>query len=442
MALALLLALSASQDPAIEKVERLLGPLQRPLRWAPLSVELHAASGAWSGDVVVRSGFGFAVARRVSLPAGARERLVLPALDPVSVEAGASAFRVPRASARAGRAVGIDARLPYAADPPPAEDVHYVTIRADDLGPLLAAGFLEALDLVLLSASPGAPPEGAQVAPAREDAARAVEALARPAERIEAVDAAAWALAPEGGWVPAKRTTAVFFAAVYALAVFAALVTVARRGARWAAGTLGGLVLLGAGAYLLLFPRGQLWIRESACELAPLAGEARVWRVWFAGAAAERSAAIEFPRVVKPVFPQSSGADEPFTIRVGEGAGCRVEGLRLAPGHAACFAASESRPPTMRASEGIAVPLYRASILVGNRNRELGDLGPGDALPSEVPEDGPAPLGPEVQAFRRFIVTDAVFGRLDREEGPAEGLSSPELADPRAGPRFYVGRIR
>jgi hypothetical protein len=440
---AVLLAVLLQSDPVIEKVERIAGPVQRPLRWAPLAVELHAPAGAWSGDVLVRSGFGFSTARRVELAAGGRARVVLPALDPQAVEAGKSSRRVPRASARADRVVGVEAGLPYAVELASDAAVHYVPIAREDLKALLAQGLLDAFDLVLAADAAGlAGTTEIVAAPTREAAERALALRTRPADRIEAVDAAAWSLAPEEGWVPAKRRMALFFAAVYGLAGFAALVTLARRSARWAAGATAALAILGAGAYGVCFPRGQLWVRESACEAVPLEGEARISRLWFVGAAAELRTSIEFPRVVKPVFPRSVGAEQPFVLRVGEGPGSRVEELPLPAGGTACFAALEAAAPSMRPAERVPLPLYRASILLANRNRELGDLRPGDALPSSVAEDAPAPRDPAFQAFRRFVATDCVFGWLEREERPADAERSPDLADARAHPRFFVGRLR
>jgi hypothetical protein len=435
----LLVLLALQSDPTIERVERLAGPVQRPLRWAPLAVELHAPA-AWSGDVVARSGFGFSFARRVSLAAGARQRVLLPSLDPQTVEAGKSSARVPRPSVRADKVVGVDSRLPYASELVAREGVLFVLLPAEDLRPLLAQGLLDALDVILVAEPAG--PGPSVVAADRDAAERAIAALGRPPERIEAVDVGAWALAPEGGWVPAKRTAALYFAAVYGLAGFAALVTLARRSARWAAGTVAGLAVLGGTGYVALFPRGQLWVQESSCEVVPPAGDARVWRLWFVGAATDLTTSIELPSLAKPVFSQSAGAEEPFTIRVDEGAGCRVEDLHLPSGRAACFASVESRPPSQRASQRIVAPIYRASVLIENRNRDVGDLLPGTSVPREVPEDGPAPLDPEFQVFRRFIATDAVFGRLDASDGPAQGVRSPDLTDPRARPRYYVERFR
>jgi hypothetical protein len=437
--LAWVLALLGQADPVIERVDRLAGPVVRPLRWAPLAVELHARA-AWSGDVVARSGLGFSFARRVTLAAGARERILLPAIDPQTVEAGASVFRLPRPGLRPERVVGVETRLPFASELVSGEGVTYAPLRPEEMRTLLALGSLDGFDLLLLAA-PAAPPVPVAVPASAEEARRAVAALAGPSERIEAVDLAAWSLAPPGGWVPAKRAAAVFFAAVYGLAGFVALVTVARRSARWAAGTVAGLALLGAGSYAALFPRGQLWVQESSCEVVPLEGEARIWRIWFAGAATDLRTSIEFPRLVKPVFPSSSGAEEPFVVRVGDAGGCRVEGLHLPAGRAAAFAAVESRPPTMRPSDRASASLFRASILLGNRNRELGDLRPGDPIPRAVEEDGPAPRGPDVQAFRRFLVPDCLFGWLDREDRPADDVRSADLADPRSRARFFIGRI-
>jgi hypothetical protein len=437
-------------DPRLEKVERLAGPIHRPLLWCPLAVTVSSANG-FKGDVTARSSFGFLFARRVEVAPGGRRRLILPAIDPVEVAAGTSTARVPTERSRAEVLVGVDVRLPWADQAASSEKALFQRIEAEDLRELLDFGLLEAFDLLLLSDPAGLPlaaygTTGKWVAArTREEGEAAVAGLGKPPPRFEAVDVEPqrlWELAPRGGWVPAKKTHAVFFSVLYAFAGFVALAAAARRGPRTAAAAAAGTAVLFVGIYFLFFPRGQLWLVEHSCEVASAEGEAAEWRVWFAGAGAEVKTGIVFPRLVKPVFPTSAGADEPFTVRL-EGRGCRVEGLRIPAGRAFCFAAGGDRPPTMSPGSSFPAPLYRAAVVRGGRHRELGDLPAGAPLPMVTPEGGPAPKDPEFSALAsRFTTADGVYGWLDPDERPARDVTSPALADARSRPRFWFRGLK
>ncbi|HXG62597.1 MAG TPA: hypothetical protein VNO22_14605 [Planctomycetota bacterium] len=441
---------AAASDPRVERVERLAGEARRTTVWAPLAVTLSSAAG-FEGDLVARSSFGFFTARRVRVAPGGRERVLLPAVDPVEIRAGAIGAAPPEASARPDLVVGVDVRLPFARELTSGERVRFVRFDPSDpfARELLRRGLLEAWDLLLLADAAdlplGAGPE-AYVPSSREDAERRIQARAAlpPPARFEAVDRELWnVLAPREGWVPAKRTFALFFAGAYAVAAFAALPFMAWARPRWMLPSAVALAGLFAIVYLVFFPKGQLWVLEHRCEVAPAGeGEAAEWRVWFAGAPVARRTRVEFPRWVKPVLPHPGAVDRPFTIRFSDAGSSAVEDLELAGGVPVAFAGAESRPPSFRAVERLPRPLYGASILRGNRNRRLGDLPAGTEVNAlAVRDDEPAPGEADFRAFRRFIRGDALFGRLDREDAGAGEVSSADLAEARRRPRFFIQRL-
>ncbi len=431
-------------DPQIEKIERLAGGIRRPLLWSPLAVTVSSAAG-FRGDLTARSALGFSVARRVEVAPGGRRRVILPAVDPVEVAAGGTRLSTPPERSGAEILVGVDSRLSCAEELTSTDRVLYRKIEAGDLAELLEGGLLEAFDLLLLAGSEGLPlgaygTVGTWVAVrTREEAEAAVAALEDPGPRFEAVDVEPqrlWELAPRGGWVPAKKTQALFFSVVYAFAAFVGLAAAARRGARAVMVAEAGVAVLFAGLFFLVFPRGQLWVVEYSCEVVPAEGEAAEWRVWFAGAGAEARTEVIFPRLVKPVFPTSAGAEEPFTVRP-EGKGCRVEGLKVPAGKAFCFVAGGGRTPSMRAGEALPAPLYRAAVVREGRVLSAGDLPAGAPVPPEG--EGDAPRDPEVAALAaRFLSDGCVLGRLDPGERPARDVASPDLADARVRPRIIV----
>lgn len=441
---------AAASDPRVERVERLAGEARRTTVWAPLAVTLSSAAG-FEGDVVARSSFGFSTVRRVRVAAGGRRRVLLPAVDPVEVRAGGVAVVLPEASARPDLVVGVDVRLAFAGELTSGERVLFVKFDPSDpfAAELLRRGLLEAWDLLLLADAAGLPlgagPEW-HVPSSREDAERRIQAraaLPAPA-RFEAVDRELWnVLSPRDGWVPAKRTFALFFAGAYAVAAFAALPFVAWARPRWTLPSAGALAGLFAILYLVFFPKGQLCVLEHRCEVVPAGdGEAAEWRVWFAGAPVARSTRVELPRWVKPVLPHPGAVERPFTLRFSDAGSSVVEDLELAGGVPMAFAGAESRPPSFRAVDRLPRPLYGASILRGNRNRRLGDLPAGTEVSSlSVPEDEPAPGESDFRAFRRFIRGDALFGRLDRREAGAGDVVSADLADARRRPRFFIQRL-
>ncbi len=447
MTLALLAALLLQAAPRIEGVDSLAGEIQRPLLWHPLVVTLSSAAG-FRGDLVARSSFGFSFAREVVVAAGGRERVILPAIDPDEVSAGGARARLPQDFPAAELLVGVDARLPYAADLASTPGTRFRRIEPGDLKELLSMGLLEAFDALLLSDAAGLPLEayataGAwAVVPSREEADEFVAGLRAGSPPIPAVTGTLWALAPAGGWMPARKTSTLFFATVYALAAFLALAVAARFRPTLAPAAVGIAALLSVAAYFLFFPRGRLWVVEDSCEVAGRGGGAAEWRVWFAGSGTALDTRIEFPRLVKPVFPRMGGADEPFTIRV-QGRGCVVEGLHLAAGGAACFAGAEDRASSMRAVPSLTAPLHQAFVKTGGRTKSLGDLPAGAAVPAEAGEGGEPPRDRRFSSLGfRFTAADCVFGWMDPEERPARDVRSPDLADARERPRFFVQRLK
>lgn len=438
----------AGEDPRIESVERLTGPAERPRLWCPLRITLSSARG-FRGDLSVSGTYGVTVARAVEVAAGGRGAFLLPALDPLEVAAGETRQRVVQRGVVAEHLIGVDERLPYADALASGGGRVFRKLSREAFEELLPGGALEAFDALLLADAAGLPLAGFEttgawaVAPAREGAEAFLAGLPPARPRVGAHDDRLAQLAPEGGWVPAKKNFLLFFVTVYVFAGFAALIGIGLRRPRAGVAVAGGTALAFMAIYAFAFPSGHLWITEYACEVASADGRAAEWRVWFVRAGADRTVDLRFSRLVKPVFPAARGADVPFTIRAG-GKGSIVEGLKLAPGSVACFAGVEERAaPSLRALPSLSAPLYRASVLLENRNRFLGDLPAGATLPERVGEDEPAPREPDFTLFAsRFVAGDSLFGWLARGEGPARDVHSPDVADQREKPRFFLQRLK
>lgn len=415
---AVLLLVLALQDPKIETVERVVGDVNRAVLWTPLRVTVSSAGG-YAGDLRVQSNFGFAIARSLQLAAGGRVTVLVPALDPKSVSAGAMTVDVPRGTLRPDRIVLVDARLPYASELTSTAQIVYQKIPPEDLAATRPRGLLEAADLILTKEN----------APTREDADKAVAALGEPAALIEAVDRSLWMLAPRVGGVPAKKTWALFFAVLYAFASFVALAVLARRFPKFGLACVLGVALLGMAGYELLFPRGHLFVVGSTVD----AGD-RDLRLWFVGSAMDLETSLKFPRLVKPVFATSGGTDAPFTLRVDE-QGCRIEGLQVGPDKMSCFGGTESVTPA--AGD---VALYGAVRVQGGRAKYVGDLAAGAPLPPVGDGEGPAHRSPGYDAWGRFVGKDGVFGLVEQSGTASNDISSPDLADERQQPRARIRR--
>jgi len=439
---ALLALLALQPDPRIESVERLAGAANRPYLWAPLAVRLTSAAG-FEGDLVAQSSLGLRFVRRVRVPAHGSERVLLPAIDPQTVSAGPATAKVPGDLASPDRVVLVDSRLPYAASLASDDHLLYRTIDPADLERLLSLGVLDACDLLLVKDPAGLTLGSARawaVAPTRAEAENAVSAASPAIEPVRLVDVDLWTLAPEGGWVPAKKERTVLLTALYALGGFAALVFIGRKNAARATWTVIGISALGVAAFLLFFPRRHLWVSESACEIVPVEGEAQEHRLWFAGAATDLKPIIRFPRIVKPVFPRLGDAEEPLTIRVTE-QGSTAEGFALAAGRRICFAAAQGRTPSMRALERVSRPLTAVSVRRAGKIRFLGDLGAGGEF-SNPGREGPGPRAEDARPWSRFLQGDVAYGWLDGGERPAEDVGSADLADARRKPIFFIQRLR
>src|SRR6185503_16677485 len=110
--------------------------------------------------------------------------------------------------------------------------------------------------------------------------------LGEPPPLLESVDRAVWPFAPRENWVPTKKTSALFFAAVYAFAAFVAFAVVSKRFPRFGLASAAGVALLGIVGYAA-FPRSQMWIVSQPLEVASPNKEARQLRVWFLQSALE-----------------------------------------------------------------------------------------------------------------------------------------------------------
>jgi hypothetical protein len=436
MIAAWVLALALQADPVIEKVEPIVGSVRRPMLWTPLRVTISSPSD-FTGDLVARSGFGFSVARAVSIKAGGRDVILLPAIDPAEIRIGRGTFRPSGNVVRPDRIVIVDARLPYASELVSTEKVLVQKVPAEELARLLPRGLLEAADLVLVPE----PVSGGTVAPTREAADRAVAAVVDRPPSLEVADRAVWPLAPRENWVPTKKNWALYFATVYLFAAFVALTVVAKRFPKFGLASVAGVAVVGIAGYAA-FPRSQMWIVGQSAEVVSPAGDAREHRIWFLQSALELTVdRIEFPRLVKPVFPSAGGTDDAFTIRVDE-RGCSVEGLKLVPGRAACFGGEEGKPsPTMRVDGKVEQPLRSAVIVRSGRAKFLGDLAAGAPLPAD-PGEGGIPPGPEFEAWKRFVGGDGLFGVLPKGERPFASVKSRDLADEVDRPPVYVQRFK
>lgn len=316
---ALLLLVLLQADPAIEQVERLSGDVRRPLLWTALKVTVSSAAG-FDGRVEALSSFNVRTAVAVKLAPGGRQTLLLPALDPEAVTAGKTRQEVPGASARADRIVLVDDSLPFAAELASTEKVHVKRIRAADLQGIQASGLsqLEAVDVVLVGPWMTRLEAPFRRASTLEEARGILEEPPGDAFRIPAVEASLWTRMPDAGWIESKRTGLVYLALVYAalaLGLFAAWGRLPRR-ARLPAALALPLLLLG-GSFLLV-PGGNLSVTGQGVTAR---SGTELWsaRLWYLGASLEGDQVLEFPRLVKPVFPTAAGAESPFVLLIQEG---------------------------------------------------------------------------------------------------------------------------
>lgn len=442
-AMLLVLLLAQASDPRIVSVERLVGDARRPYHWAPLAVTVKSDAG-FDGDLEARSSLGIRVVRRIRVPAGGVRRVQLPAIDPQRISAGGASTEAPGANRTPDRVVLVDARLSFASELASSEGVLVRTAALEDLTWLCAQGLLDACDLLLLKDASGLSVGSVRawsVVSTREEAEKAIAAPEAGGAPVLLVDPDLWTLAPEGGWVPAKKDWTLIFAALYAFAAFGALVFASRKGPRAMTVAIAVVAGLGVLAFLGFFPRKHLWVLERSCEAAPPAGEAAEVRLWFAGAGATLAPTLDFPRVVKPVYPRLSEAEEPLTLRIEEGGGCRVEEFTLPAGRKICFASVSGRAPSMRPEARPSRPLYRAFARRSGQISLLGDLAAGAELPAG---GGASPPGEDAEArvWLRLVEGDALIGRLEPRGGPSKGVGSPDLADARQAAPLFLQRLK
>jgi hypothetical protein len=425
MIAALVVALALQADPQIEKVERLTGDVNRPLLWTPLKITLSSAAG-FDGDLVVRSEFGFETAKKVQLAPGGRAAVLLPSIDPKEVVAGKSVRKVSRDFLHPDRIVLVDSRLPYAGELASTPQVLYQKISPEDLEAAGPRGLLEAADLILTGTL------------SKEDAEKAVAALGEPAAQMEAVDRALWPLAPVEGWVPTKKSWALFFAVLYAFAAFVALAVVARRFPKFGLACIAGVAVAGVVAAAALFPRQQMWaISDSLEDIS--AAPSRTFRVWFLGSPVDLESSVTFPMLVKPIFASPAGTDDPFMLRIDD-RGCRVERLKLGPTHTACFGTMVPLA-SIKPGGGVAVSVSGAVLVRDGRASFLGNLTEGAEIPKTAEGGNPSHRSPEYDAWNRFVGRNGLFGRRVDGGMATHDLASPDLADERERPRCILQRL-
>ncbi len=428
MIAALALALALQSDPQIEKVERLTGDVNRPLLWVPLKVTVSSAAG-FDGDLSAASDFNFRTARRVALAPGGRATVLLPAIDPKEIVAGKTVYRMPRDFVRPDRVVLVDSRRPYASDLVSTPQVLYQKISPEDYEATWRRGLLEAgeQDLNLLEVV------------TQEDLEKRVASIRESPEALEAVDRSLWLLAPHDGWMPSKKSWALYFAVVYAFAAFMALAVLARRFPKFGLACVAGVAVLGAAGSAALFPRQQVWVVSERVDQVGLTGKREI-RLWFVNAAAEVETSIQFPKLVKPVFASSAGTEDPFTIRI-EDHGCRVEGLKVGPGRSACFAsAGPFEPMPTSSADARTISLRRVVLVRDGRAMYLGDDPRGDWEKAEG--ESPVHRSPAYDAWGRFVGKNGVIGTEAGDPTATHDVVCPDLADERERPRTYIRRLK
>lgn len=403
----LLLFALLQADPSIEKIERLSGDVQRPLLWTALKVTVSSAAG-FDGRVEAWSSFNVRTAVAVKLAPGGRQTLLLPALDPEAVTAGKSRQEVPRAAVRADRIVLVDDSLPFAAELASTEKAHVKRISVADLQGIQASGLsqLEAVDAVLVGPWMTRLEAPFRRASTLEEARGILDEPLVEAFRIPAVEASLWTRMPDAGWVESKRMGLVYLALVYAalaLGLFAAWGRLPRR-ARFPAAVALPLLLLG-GSFVLV-PGGNLSVTGQGVTME--SGK-EYWnaRLWYLGAALEGEQVLDFPRLVKPVFPTAAGAEASFVLLIQDGR-TRVEGLMLGPRRRAAFAGVE---------RGGAVPPAGRFGVVSFHG--------GVADPADQAQD------PDVQVWSRWLDLHGGFAFLRDREVSGTDVRAPGLAEGR-----------
>lgn len=413
-----LLLVLLQSDPAVEKVERLSGDVRRPLLWTALKVTVSSAAG-FDGRVEAWSSFNVRTAVAVKLAPGGRQTLLLPALDPEAVTAGKSRQELPKPGVRAERIVLVDDSLPYAGELASTEKAHVKRVSAGDLQGLQASGLsqLEAVDAVLVGPWMTRVEAPFRRASTLEEARGIVDEPVVEAFRIPAVEALLWTRMPDAGWIESKRTGLVYLALLYAalaLGLFAAWGRL-RRGARLPAAL--GLPLLLLGGSFLLVPGGNLSVTGQAVTAH---SGTELWnaRLWYLGAALEGEQVLDFPRLVKPVFPTTAGAEAPFVLLIQEGR-TRVEGLILGPRRRAAFAGVEWG--------GAAPPAGRFGIV---------SFRGGVAEPADLAQDA------DVQVWSRWLGPEGVFAFVQDREVSGTDVRASGLAEGRERRPILLKRER
>src|SRR5262249_52392505 len=155
-------------------------------------------------------------------------------------------------------------------------------------------------------------------------------------------------------------------------------------------------------------------------NVIPAVGPAQEHRIWFVQSAAEIAAAnLDFPRLVKPIFPSIGGTEDPFTIRVDD-RGSSVEGLKLRTGRAACFGGQEASA-AVKEPEGLhGAVVVRAGEVEGN-----------------------GPVSEDFKAWKRFVGRDGRFGLAGLNDMPSGRVRSPDhLADEHERPPIFIRKVK
>ncbi|MBI2900738.1 MAG: hypothetical protein HYY17_11190 [Planctomycetes bacterium] len=425
-----LIVLLMQEAPVIERAELLTGGAFRPGHWTPLEVRVRGAE-ALAGELVVRTDAGIAVVKAVEAGLG-RPDPVVPVLA-LAIDAplevlfrrdGQILARYRRRSL--GRGLYQSDRLILARGTPPDERTVLFDLKGAELE------WLEGVDAVVGTAPEGYAAMGGIVAADLPDALRGIEARGKFETRwFEPVDAPLCRLAPQEPWVESKRRATLWFVGIYLAAGVAALSLLARR-ARWAWVAVLALSAAGVAAFFALFPRGTVAISRRSCEIP----SARL-DVYFVRRTKPGACDVEFPGLVKPVYPSFQAATlDRAELHVGKGTS-RIAGLSLAADEWRLFTCVAPAPtvPVEIAPDGatLARRLFDAGVVDGSRVTRLGDGG-GPPAGAAEPEDA------TYRYFRRKLMRTPRFayGWTSRSSRAASGVATPDLAELRELPGLVL----
>ncbi len=412
--------------------------------WLPVEVTVR---GPFQGDVVVRTDLSVRFVKPVSLPAGATQRLVIPAIvrftdAKVTASLGRDGKRVPLETALqfcdrdliVGEVNGQPRVVPLG----DGRKAHFFNfVAADWTDPAM----LESLD-VIVGEAPTAPLElflaqGGRVVARGTDLSPIV-----PLEnsRFDANEPLVGTLLSSDPWIASKREKA---ALVLALYFFLMLMALAWLGSRKAGGWMLVALVAACSAIFsvaqLAVPRGQV----AAVTYEAEAGDAVVRLTWIVPQK-QGTRDFEAAGLAKPMFDSDRAfqvAD--FDVVIGE----RTTLRGITRPQAVLTVARRAGPPavSLTLTPWVAVANESESTLavyalIANRNAFVKDLAPRERTVASASVDEAAPTAVGYLFFAKHLLLkrDAVFGWYRERDRVYAGLRGADLAESRAKPRFFV----